>query len=85
MIYLNPGCCGNFTEEDKVISSQLISLYHNFAYHNIAAYGNLTIDRVEPSNVKSLEIFSSQNYSMALKDYEFGHQSFWDGLMINDN
>lgn len=89
LIYFNPNSRGPnaipYSDEEKIVSGQLIDLYHNFALYNITAYGNLTINRVKDSIVNCLEIFSAQNFSMTLKDEEFGQQKFWDDLMINDS
>lgn len=89
LIYFNPSSRAAhavpYSEEDKIVGRQLIDLYHSFASQNVAFYGNITIAKVGPSHLKCLEVFSSQNFSMTLKDKEFGQYTFWDGLKINDS
>lgn len=93
LIYLNPGSRIStrdlneipYSDDEKAVSRQLINLYKNFASFNLAMYENLTIEGVQSSNVTCLEIFSPQNFSLTLKDKEFGNQKFWNDLMINDN
>lgn len=70
------------SEEEQIVSNELINLYYNFATKNLATFNNLTITKVEPSNVECLELFSSQNYSMVSKNSSFGNGMFWDSLNI---
>lgn len=88
LIYYNPSSRGPlgipYDDNEKRVSHQLVGLYKNFAAENNAAYGNKTITSVEPDKVECLEIFSPQNFSMQIKDEEFGHQKFWDALNIQE-
>lgn len=88
LIYDNPGSRGPlnipYSIEEKRVSHQLVGLYHNFATHSIATFGNQTITKNRGNGVKCLEIFSPTNFSMQNKDEEFGHQKFWDSLNIQE-
>lgn len=84
LIYYNLDLHGPYSEDDKLVGHQLVKCYQDFASFNIAVYDTLTIEKVEPDNVKCLEIFSPTNFSMAVKTDQFGQQQFWDSLMIMD-
>lgn len=86
LIYLNPSSRGPtkipYSKEEKMVGHELITLYYNFAATNFSLFNNVTIEKVDASDVKCLEIFSSQNFSIVTKDDQFGNVKFWDSLDI---
>lgn len=85
LIFFNLGSRGtniNFSADEKRMGFQLMNLYQNFASGSVAAFGNMTVDEVEPEKVNFLEIFSPQNFSMKIMSEEFGHVKFWNTLNI---
>lgn len=87
LIYNNPSSRNNisYSEDEIIVSQQLINLYQNFSRDNSAVYDHLMIEKVKTDQIKCLEIFGSKNYSMVTKGENFGHSTFWDGLKINDD
>lgn len=87
LIFDNPSSRGPsyipFSEDEKVVQHNLIKLYRSFSTNNFAFYDNIRIENIYPS-VTCLEIFSSKNFSMQIKDKSFGQSVFWDSLKIED-
>lgn len=73
-----------YSEDELVVSRNLIKLYNTFSTHSVAYYGNTSIKKSH-SFVQGLEILTSQNYSMQRMDDKFGNFAFWNSLNINDN
>jgi hypothetical protein len=87
LIYYNPDTRSpeypSYTPEEKIVSKQLIGMYHSYSSKDEPKYGKLSIDQLT-DEVKCLEIFSPDNVTMVTKDEEFGHITFWDELGIPD-
>jgi carboxylesterase type B len=87
LIYNNPSSRNDipYSDDEIIVSQQLINLYQNFSSDSSPVYDLLMIEKVITDKVKCLEIFGSKNYSIAIKDESFGHSTFWDNLKINDD
>lgn len=86
LIYNNPSSRDNipYSNDEIIVSNQLINLYQNFSYDDSPIYDLLKIKEVD-DEVNCLEILGPKNYKMTVKDESFGHSKFWDDLEINDS
>lgn len=91
LIFDNPTSRGPshipYSEDEKSVQHSLIKLYRSFSTNNFAFYDNIAIENIYSSlraSVRGLEIFSSQNFSMQIKDQSFGQTIFWESLKIED-
>lgn len=73
-----------YSDEELLISKNLIELYSTFAIDNIAVYDNTKLIKIQTGNVRALEIFGPGNVKISDKN-NFGNVRFWDNLSINDN
>lgn len=65
------------------MSSLLMNFYGNFSLKNTPVFGAQELERVEPKNVRCLEIFSPSNFSIVQKN-NIGNIYFWKSLNIEE-
>jgi hypothetical protein len=68
-----------FSEDEKIISKNLIKMYFNFANNNSTVYRNVSLEESKPDDVKHLVITSANDYHM-FGNVNFGNVKFWDEI-----
>lgn len=68
------------SEDEKIISSNLIKMYHSFAANNSAVYSNHEMEECKPDEVKYLVITATDDHRVVGTDPYFGNVQFWDEI-----
>lgn len=80
MIYKSHKRVLPLNDNELKVSRGLIDLCFNFANSSIVTYDDVLVEKVDPKNVRGLEIGNSTEGTIRNFDESFGNGPFWDEI-----